>query len=228
MKKKRPILITTDDRSHTLFVPSLEEQYHSRYGAIAESRHIFIANGYKQTDKDPLYIFEMGFGTGLNVLLTWLASRSDHRTVYYSSIEHYPLNREIYARLNYPELLNIDPEDFTKLHQLPWNREVQVNGKFYLHKIHSDFLQYSFSGFFDLVYFDAFGPDKQPEMWDENILKKVYAALNPGGIFVTYSAKGSLRRSLEKTGYRIERLPGPPGKREMIRAIKPFLTDRQY
>ncbi len=222
MKKEKPILITTDDLSHTLFVPSLDEQYHSRYGAIAESRHIFIDNGYKQTNKDPLYIFEVGFGTGLNALLTWLASRSDRRIIYYSTIERYPLNQEIYTRLNYPDLLKIDPGNLIKLHQLPWDREVQVSEKFYLKKIYSDFLQYSFSGFFDLIYFDAFGPDKQPEMWDEKIIKKIYAALNPEGIFVTYSAKGSLRRSLGKTGFLVERLPGPPGKREMIRAIKPL------
>ncbi len=220
MEKEEPVIIRTGDKSHTLYLPSLNESYHSRYGAIRESSHVFIQNGYLQTTQTPLYIFEAGFGTGLNALLTHIASRRDKRTVYYSAIDLHPLDISVVNHLNYTSMLQTDEEIFRRLHNQPWDKEYLLDEKFYLKKIHADLITYHFTRHFDLVYFDAFGPAVQPEMWQETIMKRIFKALNPGGIFVTYSAKGSLRRSLSGIGFHVNRLPGPPGKREMIRAIK--------
>ncbi len=222
MNKPNLLLITTMDQSHTLYLPSLGEQYHSRFGAIGESSHVFIKNGYEATDKDPLHIFEVGFGTGLNVLLTLLAAAQDHRIVFYTAIDNHPLEKKIYTRLNYPALLHTGPDLFLKIHEAPWGEEIRPTKNFRLKKIAGDFLSYRFSSSFDLVYFDAFGPGKQPEMWTDLIMQKIFEATNRGGIFVTYAAKGAVRRSLAATGFRVERLAGPPGKREMLRAIKPL------
>ncbi len=221
MIRKDAVLIKTQDQSHTLFIPGMNEYYHSRFGAVEESLHIFIRNGYEKTGQDPLRIFEVGFGTGLNALLTLIKATQDGRKVFYSAIELYPLGPWVYTRLNYPQILHTDPDVFLNLHQLSWEKEQMLTENFMIRKIHADFLSYPFTSRYDLVYFDAFGPDKQPEMWAESRLDAVFEALLPGGIFITYSAKGSLRRTLEKAGFRVNRLPGPPGKREIIQAIKP-------
>ena len=222
MMTTKPILIETSDHSHTLFIPEMDEYYHSRFGAIKESLHIFIRNGYEKTNKkDPLHIFEVGFGTGLNALITFMKALQDNRKIFYSGIELYPLEPSVYTQLNYPKILHVDPSIFLKIHELSWDREHRFSNNFTISKIHADFLHYRFTRKYDLVYFDAFGPDKQPEMWEEPRLKTIFEALLPGGIFITYSAKGSLRRTLIKTGFRVKRIPGPPGKREIIFAIKP-------
>ena len=222
MIKNSPVLIKTEDQSHTLFLPEIDEYYHSRFGAIEEALHIFIRSGYEKTDNNPLHIFEVGFGTGLNALLTFMRATRDNRKVFYSAIELYPLGPAVYTRLNYPQILHADPDVFLSMHELSWEKEHQLTENFLIRKIHADFLSYHFTRRYNLVYFDAFGPDKQPAMWAKSRLEAVFAALFPGGIFITYSAKGSLRRALEKTGFRVNRLPGPPGKREIIQAIKPL------
>ena len=217
-------LILTGDGSSTLFVPSLDEHYHSTFGAIRESQHIFIEAGFHAyTPKEtPCRIFEVGFGTGLNAFLTLLETEKSGIPVHYTSIESNPLEPSIVNELNYPELLGQENNSFFKdLHDAPWNRDVAVTKNFILHKISGKIEEHNLpEGVFDLVYFDAFGPDVQPELWTENIFKKIYRSMKSGSILVTYSVKGSVKRALKSAGFTLEKLPGPPGKREITRATK--------
>ncbi|MCD7977900.1 MAG: tRNA (5-methylaminomethyl-2-thiouridine)(34)-methyltransferase MnmD [Tannerellaceae bacterium] len=221
MEKKelsRELQITADG-SHTLFVPAMDEHYHSVNGAVQESKHVFIEAGLKQLDRDPIRIFEVGFGTGLNVFLTLL--ETEHRTVEYFTIEQYPLEEQLIHALNYGErVLSGKTDLFLSLHQAEWNRSVPINDSFTLHKMHGDSNTASLPGQIDLVYFDAFAPDKQPDMWNQEIFNKLYKQMTSGGILTTYCAKGVVRRMLQTAGFTVERIPGPPGKREMLRAIK--------
>jgi tRNA U34 5-methylaminomethyl-2-thiouridine-forming methyltransferase MnmC len=219
-----PELILTGDGSHTLYVPQLNEHYHSTFGAIQESRHIFIEAGLKQTFpvQSPLRILEVGFGTGLNAFLSLLEAGKSGKIIHYTSIEPFPLNPEITILLNYPELLSTAKTSlFKKMHDAEWNREIKVTGQFTLIKV----LQYLQKiklerNYFDLVYFDAFGPEVQPDLWTEEIFRKIFLSLKKGGILMTYSAKGSVRRALKNSGFSVEKLPGPAGKREITKAIK--------
>ncbi len=215
----KPVLIKTDDGSHTLSLPSAGETYHSRFGAIRESRHVFINNGLLVSEKDPLHILEIGFGTGLNALLTLQETEDTVRRIHYTALERYPVPLEIVSRLNYCNLLNIDCERFLRMHTLPWGKESSLTDRFSLLKIQDDLLTSHLPGHYDLIYFDAFSAAAQPEMWTPEIFSKIGSAMTQGAILVTYAAKGSVRRALQQTGFRVERLPGPPGKREMIRAI---------
>jgi len=208
----------TADGSHTLFIPEMDEHYHSVNGAVQESRHVFIEAGLHRLSKEKLRILEIGFGTGLNAFLTLL--ETDIPVVYYT-IESYPLTSEIIQSLNYGECIGTDKKElFTSLHTSPWNEAVKITESFTLYKIHGDSNTYALPGDIDLVYFDAFAPDKQPEMWNQAIFHKLYDSMATGGILTTYCAKGSVRRMMQEAGYSVERIPGPPGKREMLRATK--------
>jgi tRNA U34 5-methylaminomethyl-2-thiouridine-forming methyltransferase MnmC len=217
-------IIKTDDGSDTLFVDSLQENYHSRFGAQSESEHVFLQAGFRHpVGLTSRCILEIGFGTGLNCLLTALeASKSGVNTLYYA-IEKYPLDQLLVNKMHFPakedELSNAL---FHEIHSAPWEKIMPLTNWFQLMKIEWDFV----TGLpeelpmFDLVYFDAFSPDKQPEMWNSSLLSKIAEKVSTGGIFVTYCAKGSVRRDLVKAGFKMERIPGPVGKREMLRGIK--------
>jgi tRNA U34 5-methylaminomethyl-2-thiouridine-forming methyltransferase MnmC len=216
-----PQLKTTLDGSHTLYSPAVEECYHSQNGAIQESEHIFIKTGWENCEKTDLKVFEVGFGTGLNAFLTLLQAEKEHKKVHYTSLEYYPLSSEIAEKLNYFELLDKEKKaDFHKLHLAEWNKTVEITPFFSLEKIQTDFTLFEPSGFYDLFYFDAFSPEKQPEIWTQERFAMLYVHANPDAVLVTYCAKGIVRRALQTAGFKTERLPGPPGKREILRARK--------
>jgi tRNA U34 5-methylaminomethyl-2-thiouridine-forming methyltransferase MnmC len=220
-KKKVNQIITTSDGSHTIWVPDLNEHYHSIHGAVQESEFIFINNGFNFSKANPVSIFEVGFGTGLNALLTAVRSISIDREVNYTSIEKYPLANDIISSLNHHQFAGIDGSKIWKLIQAaPWNVNTQICRNFNLTKIQGDITDESLNGQYDIIYFDAFGPDKQPEMWQKEIFEKISAITIPGGVFVTYSAKGEVKRNLKSCGFDVTLIPGPPGKRQMIRAVK--------
>lgn len=215
----------TADGSNTLFVPELDEHYHSVKGAQTESEHIFINMGFKYSNADEPKILEIGFGTGLNAFLTLLESEKMKRKVFYTSIEKYPLSEKTVHSLGYPE--KISPgnsnaaDEFYSLHTAQWNVPVSVNSFFTLEKIEGDYTTYNFRNGYDIIYFDAFAPEKQPEMWSQELFNNLFNILNNGGILTTYCAKGIVRRMLQAAGFIVERLPGPPGgKREILRATK--------
>ncbi len=209
----------TADGSATLYIPEMDEHYHSVKGAETESRHVFIDTGLKAIRQTaPINVLEIGFGTGLNAFLTLKEPLSGTSSIHYTGIELYPLTWITVEALNYTS----DPV-FRKLHDAPWNKEQEIVPGFTLHKIQTDFTRYPFKEYnsFDLVYFDAFAPEKQPEMWQPEIFEKLFSIMNPGGVLTTYCAKGIVRRTMQQAGFTVERLPGPPGgKREILRARK--------
>ena len=218
----KPRFIKTADGSDTLYLKSIDEHYHSTFGAIQESMHVFIDAGLRSCKASHLNIFEAGFGTGLNAWLTFLEAKKTGQVIHYFSIEKYPLSAEIYENLNYPELLKEDPAIFHQLHQFPWDESIRLSEHFILHKLSGDLTSMKYDNLpgMNLIYFDAFSPEKQPELWDLAVFKALYKSTTPDGMLVTYCAKGAVRRDLNKAGFTTERIPGPPGKREMLRAIK--------
>jgi len=214
-------LVITADGSHTIYVPELNEHYHSIHGAIQESELIFIKYGFEFCKADPVNIFEVGLGTGLNVLLTAMKSLFEARVVNYTAIEKYPLTEQVINTLNYYKFAGKGAKYlFKKIHSCPWNVNVNICKNFNFKKINGDMVDYVIEGKYDLIYFDAFGPDKQPELWTGNIFSKLSSASNRNSIIVTYSAKGEVKRNLKACKFNVSFLPGPPGKREIIRAIK--------
>jgi tRNA U34 5-methylaminomethyl-2-thiouridine-forming methyltransferase MnmC len=212
----------TADGSQTLFVPELNEHYHSVKGALTESEHIFIQMGLKHSSVEAPHVLEIGFGTGLNAFLTLLTADTDQRNIHYTTLERYPVTPALIEQLTYPELICPErKDDFQALHQAAWNTDVQLTPYFTLHKVETDFTSYTFPATYDVIYFDAFAPEKQPEMWTQSLFDTLYQQLNPQGILTTYCAKGAVRRMLQAAGFMVERLPGPPGgKREILRATK--------
>ena len=210
----------TDDGSHTIYIPKLDEHYHSVQGAVAESMHIYIGAGFGYSDKDPVRVLEYGMGTGLNVLLTLQVAAATGRKVFYHAIEKYPLSKTELDLLNLSEL---DPVVFTRIHEAGWGVAEQISDSFSLFKEKADFREASPAGSFDVVYYDAFGPEVQPALWSAGIFKKVFDLTVPGGVLTTYSSKGQVRRNLVAAGFRVEKLPGPAGKREIVRAIRPVI-----
>lgn len=192
----------------------MDEHYHSVNGARQESEHVYIEAGLNQCDKTHIQVLEMGFGTGLNALLTWEKAREKQLHIHYTSLEKYPLSPDITDQLNYGDKLRA-------LHACKWNNPVSLDSHFSIHKIETDFNDYAFAGHYDVVYYDAFAPDKQEEVWNQNLFDRLFASMNAGGILTTYCAKGEIRRRMKTAGFTVERIPGPPGKREMLRAIKP-------
>jgi tRNA U34 5-methylaminomethyl-2-thiouridine-forming methyltransferase MnmC len=213
----------TGDGSHTLYIPEMDEHYHSVHGAIQESRHVFIEAGLSHHPANKLVVFEVGFGTGLNAWLTLLEAQKQHREVIYFTIEKYPLTPDEYQILNYAEAGEAkDRQLFQSMHECNWGEMVQISPSFNLYKIKGDLRETGLTLFpkFDLVYFDAFAPNKQEDLWNTEIYRKLYQQSNTGAIFVTYCAKGVVRRGLQEAGFVAERLAGPPGKHEMLRGTK--------
>jgi tRNA U34 5-methylaminomethyl-2-thiouridine-forming methyltransferase MnmC len=219
-------LVISDDGSYTLKVEDLNEHYHSTYGALAESMHVFIKSGlYRKLEEIPchLNIFEVGFGTGLNALLTAIYTRQLNLKVNYFALEAYPLEHELVEQLNYPELIDHAEAGilFDRLHAADWEKDVEIKEGFLLQKVKAKLEEYHFDDHrFDLVYFDAFGPEVQAELWTGDIFQKIATVTSPGGIIVTYSCKGSVKRAMREAGFTIEKLPGPKGKREMLRGTR--------
>lgn len=211
----------TDDGSHTLYVPSLDEHYHSHFGAITESKHIFINAGLGGLQRNELSILEVGFGTGLNALLTALYAEENKLKVRYTTLEKYPVEPQLVSELNYGSLTGKRGDElFTAIHAAQWDMPAQITEWFIINKILGDVTVYEIEGQYDVIFFDAFAPDRQPEMWSMNVLEKIAAVSRQGTIFVTYSAKGELKRNLRTLGFQVTLLPGPPGKRVMTRAVK--------
>ncbi|MCG8582580.1 MAG: tRNA (5-methylaminomethyl-2-thiouridine)(34)-methyltransferase MnmD [Bacteroidales bacterium] len=216
-KSRKVELKVSADGSHTLFVPELDEHYHSVNGAYNESMHVFIEPALHFCKKETINILEIGLGTGLNAFLT--AQNQGGKTIFYHALEKFPLESEAAASLNFAR----DPDGqqlFEKLHCLPWNKEEELQSQMTILKDENDLTNIAFSQKYDVVYFDAFAPEVQPEMWSEAIFRKIYEAMNPEGILTTYCAKGVVRRTMQAVGFTVERLPGPKGKREMLRAVK--------
>lgn len=223
MKESKRKLLPTKDGSHTLLLPDLDITYHSRHGAVAESMHVFINAGLHyawQKGFQNVRILEMGFGTGLNALLTLAETQKGFQNVYYTALELYPLTVKEAEALNYVELLPAHERDFKMLHECNWGEYVKITERFTLRKERSDLLQYESAQLFDVIYYDAFAPSAQPELWTESVFKKLYNLLQAAGILVTYCAKGDVRRALLAAGFSVAKLQGPPGKREMLRAEK--------
>lgn len=217
-------IVKTGDGSHSLFIEALDEHYHSIHGAIQESKHVFIEAGLKYFPANTnLTILEIGFGTGLNALTTLLANRNLQNKINYIGVEAYPITLEEAAGLNYIEELEAADHqvEFDKMHSSAWESNTVINSNFMLKKMQVKFedLQLEPESI-DLIYFDAFAPSAQPELWEANIFENLYRALKNGGILVTYCAKGSVKRTLKSVGFTLEALPGPKGKREMTRAVK--------
>lgn len=215
--------MTTDDGSKTIHMPDLNEQYHSKHGALQEARHVFISMGLEYyisaISKAPkqLRILEYGFGTGLNAMLT--AMQNVPFTISYTGIEAFPVNEEEIQAMDYGKLLQ-EEELYNKLHQAEWQKPVLIKEGFELFKRQMTFEEIDFVAAFDLIYFDAFGPRTQPELWTLEIFKAAFTTLDTDGVLVTYCAAGQVRRNLELAGFTVDRLPGPPGKREMLRGRK--------
>ena len=218
-------LITTEDGSHTFFVPHLNEHYHSTHGAIQESQHVYIQTGFVVCKLQQINVLEIGFGTGLNAFLTLLEAERTHKHIHYTSLELYPLNMDSAKQLNYAQQLTDEQKTqlFLSLHEASWDEPVEITETFTLHKIDTDFSNpdnLSTDTRFDVIYFDAFAPEKQSEMWSQQIFDKLFEVSNPNAIITTYCAKGIVRRMLQSAGFIVERLPGPPGKREILRGRK--------
>jgi tRNA U34 5-methylaminomethyl-2-thiouridine-forming methyltransferase MnmC len=218
--------IITADGSHSIRIPEMNVTYHSLHGAIQESKHVFINAGFYGSDRfqrpEPLKIFEMGFGTGLNALLTIIEAEKTKTKVYYETLEPYPLTEQQVKEINYCRQLNrsdLQPV-FEKMHCGEWEKEISISPHFSFRKLETLLVNHLTIQQFNLIYFDAFAPKAQPELWTKQVFDKMYAMLVPGGILVTYCSKGDVRRAMMAAGFEVEKLPGPPHKREMIRARK--------
>lgn len=218
--------LTTQDGSVTIHLPDWNEQYHSIHGAINEAKHVFLKHGLEffitseENKAHPIAILEIGFGTGLNAFLTSLFAEENGASINYTGVEAYPVESSEITQLNYSELMNTSTKTFTQLHKSSWEVPVAISEKFILTKREQFFSEIKDKEAFHIIYFDAFGARVQPELWTEAVFRAMYEALLPKGVLVTYSAKGSVRRAMQAVGFVVERLPGPPGKREMLRAIK--------
>lgn len=212
-------IIITSDGSTTIHIPEMEEHYHSTNGAIQEAYHVYIKNGFEQVSKDEISVLEIGFGTGLNCFITFLEA---NKKVNYVGVEAYPVTSEEVKGMNYvSELKATDNQAvFDKLHEVTWEEKHAITSTFTLTKRKQWFKDITDVDSYDVIYFDAFGPDKQPDLWTEAIFEKMYKALKINGVLVTYSSKGDVKRALKKVGFSLKRLQGPPGKRHMLKATK--------
>jgi len=215
-------LVETADGSKTLYIPNFDEHYHSVHGALSEAQHVYVKHGLKSTTKTKLSILEMGFGTGLNAFLTCLENRVLQKEIKYTALEPYPLSYDLANELEYVGLAGFEDEEFVfkQIHQCSWANVHTIEQYFTLQKLETTIQNFMFHNTFDLVYYDAFAPKVQPELWTEAIFAKVFSAMNVGAILVTYCAKGYVKRNLKSVGFKVESLEGPPGKREMTRAKK--------
>lgn len=218
---KREVIITADGSS-TISVPELNEHYHSVNGAISEAMHVYINAGFNEFEQEKISILEIGFGTGLNSFLTLMESEKSGKFVFYQGVEAYPVNPSELSSLNYIEELKAEEFSafYNLMHETEWDKECSITDKFTLLKQKKSFTEIEDIGKFDLIYFDAFGPDVQPELWTEDIFRRMYDSLKINGILVTYSSKGIVKRALRSVGFSVKRLDGPKGKRHMLRCRK--------
>jgi tRNA U34 5-methylaminomethyl-2-thiouridine-forming methyltransferase MnmC len=218
------ILQHTSDGSHTIAVPSMHVTYHSIHGAIQESMHVFINAGLQPLlhQFETLYIFEMGFGTGLNALLSLQQAIRYDQKIFYYAVELFPLKQNEYASLNYSSQLQDESLQsyFKFMHECEWEKEVSIHPLFILHKTNQSLLDLTAHQSFNLIFFDAFAPSAQPELWAQQVFEKMFQSLANKGVLVTYCSKGDVRRAMIAAGFKVEKLQGPPRKREMLRAIK--------
>ncbi len=214
----RPKIIHTADKSPTLYLEEIDEHYHSINGALQESMHVFINAGLNQISKNNINILEIGLGTGLNVILTYNEIKNSNKNVFYKGIEKYPLKNEIIEQLQKETIFNSDT--FLKIHNSNWEEEINISGNFILQKQKIDLINFQATKEYDLIYFDAFAPNKQPKLWTNKVFLKLYEATKKDGILVTYSAKGIVKEALRNAGFEVKRLKGPAGKRHMVRAVK--------
>ena len=218
------IVKTTGDNSRTLYIEELDECYHSHHGALQEAEHVFIKNGLEKLDEKEINILEMGFGTGLNVLVTLqkFLQSTDLRINYYS-LEKYPISQEEVQNLDYGKLFEnpVIKEAYTEIHSCEWETLVQIQPNFFLKKIKTDFFELDKINLpeIDLVYYDCFGARVQPDLWEKSLFELVKNKMKKGGLLTTYSSKGSVRRVLQELGFEVQKLDGPKGKREMLNAI---------
>ena len=215
-------IVKTSDGSTTIYLPEWEENYHSKHGAIQEAKHVFIKNGFAENKAPAISILEIGFGTGLNAFITFLEAKETNQKVNYSGIEAYPVPFDEIAQMNYVIELQAAAfeTEFKKMHECEWNVNVKISEDFCLTKRKQFFSEIDDVEQFDLIYFDAFGYRVQPDLWSTEIFEKMYNSLKPGGKLVTYAARGVVKRSMIEVGFTVEKLAGPPGKREMFRATK--------
>lgn len=222
-------IIKTADGSDTITIDELDVTYHSRHGAVEESMHVFINAGldyfHKQhPEQTNIRLFEMGLGTGLNVLLSCAYVKGENISIEYTAIEQHPLTGNEFTGLNYVDLVEgINIELFERIHDSSWGMQNAITDKISLHKVHDDLKNYTTSNKYDVVYYDAFAPAAQPELWTVDVFSKLYNMMSDNGVLVTYCSKGIVRRAMISAGFTVEKLQGPPGKREMLRARKTAL-----
>jgi tRNA U34 5-methylaminomethyl-2-thiouridine-forming methyltransferase MnmC len=221
LSKNRKI-ITTKDGSHSILVPELDEQYHSVHGAVQESEHVFLKMGlgeYLNYKGGPINIFELGFGTGLNSLLSAKWASFNNQIIHYTSIEKYPLSKDDFQQLNYGDFVG-EKKLYQKITSSKWSEFIHISNFFKLRKLELDLIEDQIPSGFDLIFFDAFAPNKQPQLWEVSIFEKMLSILNPKGFLVTYCCQGQARRNMISAGFSVQKVPGPPGKREMLKATK--------
>ena len=215
-------IIKTLDGSTTIHLQEWDECYHSKHGAIQEAKHVFIKNGLNLFEGNPVSILEIGFGTGLNAFITFLESNIKNQKINYVGVEAYPVEAKEVVEMNYVEELDADTYKgiFQKMHECEWNQKTQISPDYSLTKRKQFFDEINDFEIFDLIYFDAFGYRVQPELWSIEIFQKMYNSLKQNGVLVTYAARGVVKRNMISVGFTVEKLAGPPGKREMFRAFK--------
>ncbi len=217
------IVTRTGDGSPTLYIPELKEYFHSMHGALSESLFVYVERALRKVKKDKIRLFEIGFGTGMNAMLACCEAEKQQKQVFCHSIEKYPLEKAVLQELlglfknGFPEFSGY----YNKVNECEWDREVQITNYFSLWKINSDFLTYYPAGTYDVIFFDAFAPSIQPEMWTHEIFTRIAGIMDNGAVLATYSANGQVRRNMMAAGLKTERIAGPPGKREMLVATKP-------
>jgi tRNA U34 5-methylaminomethyl-2-thiouridine-forming methyltransferase MnmC len=218
MQNMGRIIKPTGDGSFTIFDEQVGECFHSIHGAVQESQHVFIRSGFDWCQKASVRVFEVGFGSGLNAYLTLIRANETQKRVDYEAIELFPISPDLVKTFAHGIE---DIAVFERMHDLPWQVKVPVTPDFYLTKRQENILEAKILGPFDIVYFDAFSPEKQPELWTEDLFARIFDIMDEPSALVTYCAKGEIKRRLRRVGFRVESLPGPPGKREITRAIKP-------
>lgn len=229
MEHTKKKIFKTADGSPTLYLPQFDEYYHSKHGALQEAQHVYLEMGFNfwemhNANKNSCCVFELGFGTGLNAFLTAKAAEEKQRKIRYTTIDAFPLSASEIKAIDYASFLAAkDGQLYQDLHALAWEKEALLSDFFSLEKIKVKLENFILHHQIDLIYYDAFGARTQPEMWEDDCFPPLVNSLNPGGVLVTYSAKGSVQRALKTLGLDVELVTGPPGKREMIRAFKPHL-----
>lgn len=215
-------IIQTKDGSTSILLPDWNETYHSKFGAIQEAKHVFIKNGLSLFQEKSVSILEIGFGTGLNAFITYLEAKNSGQSIDYTGVEAYPVSEEDALKMNYVSELEANPFEkvFLKMHKADWNEKVIFDESFTLEKQNRKFQEIADSEIYDLIYFDAFGFRVQPELWSLEIFKIMFKALKPNGVLVTYACRSSIKNAMKDAGFQVEKLNGPPGKREMLRARK--------